>query len=301
MQKHALDNGIEPRQALLLFMQLETCNVIVNLPIYIVPWEPLPILSHPLPNLSHPLPNLSHPLSPYPNPLPTSPNPLAPSPNPLLPSPNPLIPSPNPLSQNQNTGKGRHELRNIYTKGQCIIYIRMHNAIVADINVVELIVGGVHCNLTIRRRPIHRPPVPIRKQLLALKNLLLHTMWNTHLAVKPNLVCSSNQNNQLVRQHKQPEKAPKQGTQATQNTRRLTYISTYTSTLHWKLKLTIGHRLLLPKPRFSAKIGQNACRKEPKKIRTIPINWFKSVFKITGYANCFENNLRLWLITGFSD
>ena len=34
---------------------------------------------------------------------------------------------------------------------------------------------------------------------------------------------------------------------------------------------------------------------------TIPINWFKSVFKITGCANCFENSLQLLPITGFSD
>ena len=42
-------------------------------------------------------------------------------------------------------------------------------------------------------------------------------------------------------------------------------------------------------------------RREPKKFGTIPINWFKLVFKITGCADCFEKNLRLLLITGFSD
>ena len=43
------------------------------------------------------------------------------------------------------------------------------------------------------------------------------------------------------------------------------------------------------------------CRKEPDKFATIPINWFQSVFKITGCANYFENNLRFLPITGFSD
>ena len=42
-------------------------------------------------------------------------------------------------------------------------------------------------------------------------------------------------------------------------------------------------------------------RKEPKKFGTIPINWFKSVFKITGCADGFEKNLRLLPITSFSD
>ena len=41
--------------------------------------------------------------------------------------------------------------------------------------------------------------------------------------------------------------------------------------------------------------------KKPEKIGTISINWFQTVFKITGCANCFENNLRLLPITGFSD
>ena len=42
-------------------------------------------------------------------------------------------------------------------------------------------------------------------------------------------------------------------------------------------------------------------RKEPKKLGTIPINWFQSVFKITSCADGFEKNLRLLPITGFSD
>ena len=39
------------------------------------------------------------------------------------------------------------------------------------------------------------------------------------------------------------------------------------------------------------KLDRKYCRKEPKSFNTILVHWFQSVFKITGWANCFEKNI----------
>ena len=49
------------------------------------------------------------------------------------------------------------------------------------------------------------------------------------------------------------------------------------------------------------KLDKIHCLKEPEKLGTNSINWFESFFKITGCADCFEKNVRLLPITGFSD
>ena len=56
--------------------------------------------------------------------------------------------------------------------------------------------------------------------------------------------------------------------------------------------LFTGGKNLVTEEQLIVKIGY---------FETILIHWFKSVFKITGCADCFENKLRLLPITGFSE